>query len=163
MLNFVSNNFTPFSLGNLTELANLWLSDNCFEGTIPSSLFQLKNLISSSYHANSLTGSLNGFCGENNEPRKPAMVNGLLLNAGLVLTMQMVIRYWRRGAITHHSRQQSMWNVIAVPAVILYLKCVVTVMDHLLSLQMLCLIIVLLPKTHRTYDSEMKERRLCFL
>jgi len=40
----------------------LLLSDNCFTGTIPSSFDQLTKLVQSSYQANYLTGSLNGFC-----------------------------------------------------------------------------------------------------
>ena len=79
------------------------------------------------------------------------MVYGLLLNEGLVPmqhdTNGDLILEEEVGDLTHHSRQQSMWNVIAVPAVVLYLKCVVTVMDHFPSLQMLCLMIVLIPKT----------------
>ena len=64
-MNFVTNHISgeiPSSLGKLSKLQKLWLSDNCFTGTIPESFDQLTKLIETSYHANDLTGNLNGFC-----------------------------------------------------------------------------------------------------
>ena len=56
-----ANNFSgriPRSLGNITSLRRLDLSDNQFTGSIPNRLTKLKNLATFAAHSNNLTGKI---------------------------------------------------------------------------------------------------------